>query len=1060
MTDFRTHLQGALGSAYTIDRELSGGGMSRVFVAEEAALGRKVVVKVLPPDLTAGVNVDRFRREIQVSAKLQHPHIVPVLSTGEMDGVPYYTMPFVEGESLRARLIRGGALPITEAVGVLRDLAKALAYAHDHGVVHRDIKPDNILLSGGSAAVADFGIAKAISAARDDASHATLTQIGTSLGTPAYMSPEQAAADPATNHRADIYAFGCVAYEVLAARPPFVERSPQRLLAAQMGQIADPITTRRADVPRDLADLVMRCLEKDADARPQSASDLVRVLETVTSGGGHEALPHILLGGPGMLRKALGLYAAAFVVVLIVARAAVIAIGLPDWVVVGAAVVMLLGLPVILFTAYTQRVARRALTATPTFTPGGTPSMRHGTLATVALKASPHLSWRRAGLGGALAIGAFVLLVGGFMLLRALGVGPAGSLFAAGKLAENDRLIVAEFGVKGSADSSLGSVVAEAIRTDLGQSKAVSIASASAVRAALQRMQRSPDAHLDLALARDLARREGIKAVVHGDITPLAPGYIVTARLVNAETGDLLASFRETAGGPTELIPAVEQLSRSLRGKMGESLRSVRQTPPLDQVTTTSLEALRKFTEGNAVGSQDYGRGIALLKEALAIDSGFAMAWRRLSVLYLNGRYPSDVRDSAAARAYRLRDRLTQTERENVEGYYYGSILRDRAREIQVYEGIVSRGEFGPAAHNLALRYADRRELARAESLYRRSIASGQAPTSSYGNLTLLLHAMGRRDAVDSMVSLMVARFGESPYIDQGRTAIHYDRGLLDSAMAAARRVRAGSDVTRRSAGWYAVAGIEAVRGRLDAALRAYDQARALDSARGGLVQPLADSARSAMYDAWYRGNPERAVRRLDAIFARQLTSLPMEQRPYFIGMIAYAMADRPDRARQVLARYRAEVRDTMLLRIDEPMRLYAESEVALAEKRYDEALALFRRSEQLPDGPTHNCTPCTNVMFARVFDAAGAADSAIVYFERYVTEPNHYRLSGEVEPFFRAPSHKRLGELYEARNDRQRALTHYRAFVELWKNADPVLQPAVSDVRRRIARLSALDGD
>src|SRR5688500_4503657 len=229
--NLREQLQQSLGSAYILERELGGGGMSRVFVAEEKSLGRRVVVKVLPPEIAAGLNVDRFRREIQMAARLQHPHIVPVLSSGEMQGIPFYTMPFVEGESARARLQRTGALPMTEIIGILRDVAKALAYAHDHGVVHRDIKPDNVLLSGGSATVADFGIAKAIAAARsgNEGEHFTLTQIGSSIGTPAYMAPEQAAADPATNHRADIYAFGCMAYEMLAGRPPFTAKTPHRL---------------------------------------------------------------------------------------------------------------------------------------------------------------------------------------------------------------------------------------------------------------------------------------------------------------------------------------------------------------------------------------------------------------------------------------------------------------------------------------------------------------------------------------------------------------------------------------------------------------------------------------------------------------------------------------------------------------------------------------------------------------------------------------------------------------------------------------------------------------
>jgi serine/threonine-protein kinase len=215
----RDQLQQTLGSGYTVERELGGGGMSRVFVARDESLHRNIVVKVLPPELVAGVNVERFNREIVLAAGLQHPHIVPVHSAGQMDGVPFYTMPFVDGESLRARLTRTGGLPITEVIGVLRDVAKALAYAHERGVVHRDIKPDNVLMSGGSATVTDFGIAKALSASRTAAPGATLTQIGTSIGTPTYMSPEQAAGDPSTDHRADIYSFGCLGYELRRSSP-------------------------------------------------------------------------------------------------------------------------------------------------------------------------------------------------------------------------------------------------------------------------------------------------------------------------------------------------------------------------------------------------------------------------------------------------------------------------------------------------------------------------------------------------------------------------------------------------------------------------------------------------------------------------------------------------------------------------------------------------------------------------------------------------------------------------------------------------------------------------
>lgn len=280
--ELHERLQHTLGSAYTFERELGGGGMSRVFVARDLALGRSVVIKVLLPELAAGVNAERFKREVQLSARLQHPHIVPVLTAGEVDGLPYYVMPFVKGESLRARLA-SGPMPVRETVSTLADVAKALAYAHSEGVVHRDIKPDNVLLSGGASTVADFGIAKAISSARQAVRDEALTSLGTTLGTPAYMAPEQVAGDPNVDHRVDIYSLGCVAYEMLTGHSPFAGKSPQQILAAHVMETPRPIAELRPDVPPTLALLVMRCLEKEPSARPRSASELASQLETAES---------------------------------------------------------------------------------------------------------------------------------------------------------------------------------------------------------------------------------------------------------------------------------------------------------------------------------------------------------------------------------------------------------------------------------------------------------------------------------------------------------------------------------------------------------------------------------------------------------------------------------------------------------------------------------------------------------------------------------------------------------------------------------------------------------
>ncbi len=265
-------------SAYSIERELGGGGMSRVFLAEEKTLKRQVVIKVLPPELSGGINLERFQREIQLAATLQHPHIVPVFSSGDVDGTPYFTMPFVEGESLRGRLQRGG-LPVAEAVSVMRDVCKALMYAHQHGVVHRDIKPDNVLLSSGAATVMDFGVAKALTASTSPGE--LLTATGVALGTPAYMAPEQASADPNVDARADIYALGVLAYEMLVGNPPFAGRSAQQQLAAHMTETPRPVVEARSSVPHALSALVMRCLDKRPEDRPQSAADVLRELETI-----------------------------------------------------------------------------------------------------------------------------------------------------------------------------------------------------------------------------------------------------------------------------------------------------------------------------------------------------------------------------------------------------------------------------------------------------------------------------------------------------------------------------------------------------------------------------------------------------------------------------------------------------------------------------------------------------------------------------------------------------------------------------------------------------------
>lgn len=279
MNETQSRLHTALAGHYEIERELGHGGMATVYLARDAKHGRRVAIKVLHPDLARAVGGARFLREINIAAQLQSPHILPMLDSGEADGLLYYVMPYVEGDSLRGRLARGGPIPPSEAMRLLRDVVEGVAHAHRRGVLHRDIKPDNVMIAERHALLMDFGVAKAMS---DATSASDLTSIGISLGTPAYMAPEQAAADPNIDHRSDIYSLGVLAYEMLAGKPPFTG-APQQVLMAHIASVPEPLLTVRPEVPPAVALIVARCLEKDPANRFQSAEELLQAIESLVT---------------------------------------------------------------------------------------------------------------------------------------------------------------------------------------------------------------------------------------------------------------------------------------------------------------------------------------------------------------------------------------------------------------------------------------------------------------------------------------------------------------------------------------------------------------------------------------------------------------------------------------------------------------------------------------------------------------------------------------------------------------------------------------------------------
>ena len=292
MDDLLENLRKSFADSYRVDAEMKGGGMSRLFMATDLALNRKVVIKILPPELTSNMMAARFKREAEVTAHLQHPHILPIITAGEKGGLLYYIMPFIHGESLRERLRRENKLPIDEAVTILCEVAGALAYAHKQGVIHRDIKPENILLEDGQAVLADFGIAAAL-AGPHHVSGERLTRTGMSMGTVGYMAPEQSLGGTDVDSRADIYSLGVVAYEMLAGNAPFAGGSTQAILAAHLTQEPPHLDRLREDVPLPVLRAIEKALEKDPANRFQTASEFATACSTQKTTGRRSAISRL-----------------------------------------------------------------------------------------------------------------------------------------------------------------------------------------------------------------------------------------------------------------------------------------------------------------------------------------------------------------------------------------------------------------------------------------------------------------------------------------------------------------------------------------------------------------------------------------------------------------------------------------------------------------------------------------------------------------------------------------------------------------------------------------------
>ncbi len=1040
MAELLERLQAALGDSFRIERELGGGGMSRVFLAEESRLGRRVVIKLLPPEAAEGIPADRFEREVKVAASLQHPHVVPVLSAGVSDGLLYYIMPYIDGESLAARLARVGALPVGEAIRIIRDIADALAYAHGRGVVHRDIKPDNIMLAGRHALVTDFGVAKAVSASVNRSMG--LTTGGVTIGTPTYMAPEQAAADPNLDHRADIYALGVVAYEMLSGRPPFMAPTAQGMLAAHVTQTPDPVSAHRQTIPPDVSQIVMRCLEKHPADRWQSAAELGEKLEIATTpSGGIPSVPTepvqaVRAQAERSVRRAhpmrvLALFALATAAVTAGAFGLTRLFGLADWVWIGALGCMLLGLPVLLYTGRLER-QRAILKATGAFRYEPEPAHQQ------------FFTWRRALWGGAFALGALLLATVAFGVSRHFGVGPGATLLSAGTLGSQDRLVLADFS-NHTSDSTLSASLAEALRVDLGQSNVVRLVNQQEINATLQRMGQEPGGPLSETVARDVARRANAKAIVSGDVSPLGTGYVLTARLVSVD-GATLAPVRETAESDAELIPALNRLSKSLREKIGESLRTIRRSDALEQVTTASLPALELYSRAErAFESNDYTTARDLLTRAVQTDSSFAMAWRKLAVVINNMAGSSSQQRAAATAAFNHRDRLPPLERALSEAYFYTNVQFKPEQATRAYQRALDVDSLNPVAiNNLGLLYNRLGDFASAETILRRGMRHEPALTM-FDNMNQALLSQAKYAAADSVLEQLRARAPDAPLtvINLAYAAsVKRDYETVDSVL---RPLSTGANPDRIA---------QLVRSNV---FEVHGELRTIDTlfaTMAGKLLAEGDSSLAAgvllaepSHDLVQRGQPERGLASLDSLEHSPLfTSLRSVDRPLLGLAELEVLLGRAQEVRKLRAEWERAVPPEERTPWQAPR---WDALVAGAEGRWKDAAAAQTRAVA-----TAHCAPCGRHFIAQAWDRAGVSDSALKYYDLAANLPNTDN-EGVEDAIWQPSALRRLGELYEARGERQKALDYYGKFVALWKNADADLQPQVTEVKAAMAKLA-----
>jgi tetratricopeptide (TPR) repeat protein len=748
--------------------------------------------------------------------------------------------------------------------------------------------------------------------------------------------------------------------------------------------------------------------------------------------------------------------------------------GLPDWAQPFSLVLLIIGLPVVLATAVVQegvtgREARTNLASGETAEGSGPQNEAgdpqsgserqiaeaglHG--GTSPWKRHRLFTWRNAVAGGVAAFALLGILVAGYFVLWSAGIGPVGSLAAQGVFDEGDQVVLADFH-NATPDPLLGSVVTDALRIDLAESDAITLVESTHVMETLARMQRDPSQELTAELAREIAVRDGIKAILEGDVGAAGTGYILSATMRAAESGETLASFRRTAETPEEVIGAIDKLSQDIREKAGESLLSIKRGAALEQVTTTSLGALRKFSEAAKLSDAgDEAGSVALLAEAIALDSAFAMAHRKMAVNLYNMGIDRDREVEALTAAFRHRERLTERERLITEASYHNGITGDRDAIMRAYEGVLRIApDDRTALNNLANVYNELEDFDRAGELYERAVNGPGTSNTAHSNLVRTRLLQGDHAGAREALAAFEAAHPQDPNVPERAFWVHAFAGEWAEAEAQVARWEANPElplVFEVNANEYR-AELAMMQGKMGEARRRIRQAQRLAELELGPGTAWFYTLYGAYLEVQV-GSVDGARSIVDGLEETGLfEEIPIPARDYPLAVIFQNLVENEEGAFSYLERWEEELPQEFAGRYDDADRALQRSMVGGIGRDPEGVLTAIENYRA-----RLRCSRCNRVQEAQALEAAGRLEEARnVYRHLAETIESNFTVSLTSRPM----AWEAVGRLSDQIGDAAGAVEGYGNFVALWADADPELRPRVEAARARMAALEAGPGD